>query len=206
MAESGRHRAPSRAHENNHPHRRPELIATAGGAALMVAIGVFSGWAHHSLTAEQPVPATIAATPPANSPAPLMTSPMRVQLRTWLAQAQPSIDAVLAARHDIATAAANNDIDGTGATCESAKDAVVTLQQFLPTPDMRLTNAFQTAISSYRVGLGYCISGAHNHNGNDMARAAGYIRQANGELQAAVDIVEAEVPGAVSHDADVVTV
>ncbi|BBX61689.1 hypothetical protein MSAS_08630 [Mycobacterium saskatchewanense] len=196
MADSGRHRAAqSRSRDGaNPPNRRGELIAAAGGATVLAVVGLFSGWANHSLTSARPVAATTAPAAPADTMVPAAPSPMRVPLRTWLSQAEPSIDALLTARQSIASAAANNDIARTGATCESAKDAVGALQHALPSPDARLNNAFQQAINRYGVGLQYCTAGAQNRDARDMAQAATYIRQANGELQAAVDLATAQVP------------
>lgn len=212
MATSGRHSAaPTQPRAGSKPsgrrtkEQRCELIAAASGAALLTVVGVFSGWAHHSLTTARPAPASAAARPAADSAVPT-AYPMQAALRTWLGQAEPSIDALLTARHLIASAAANNDIARTGATCESAKNAVAALQRSLPSPDARLTNAFQQAINRYGVGLRYCVAGAQSHGSQDMAQAATYLRQASGELQAAVDLVTAEIPGAGSPVAHVLTV
>jgi hypothetical protein len=202
MAHSGRHRAtPPHPTGTDVPSGRPrrqrhELLAAAGGAVLVAVIGTCTGWSHHGSTAAAPVAATRAEARPADA-VPPGASAMHGPLRAWLSRAEPSIDALLTARHLIASAAANNDIARTGATCASAQDAVAALQQSLPSPDARLTNAFQQAINRYGVGLDYCVSGARNQDGHVMARAVGYIRQANGELQAAVELVMAQVPGAV---------
>ncbi len=186
---------------------RRELIAAASGAALLLVIGVLAAWAHHSLSTVRPVSPTIAAAPSADGLAtPPTTPPMRVELRAWLTQAAPSIDALLTAHHEIASAAANDDIVGTGATCERAEGAVAGLQQYLPSPDSALNAALQQAIDGYHVGLRYCIAGAQHHDGDDLQQAATYIRQANSKLQAAVDLLKHDLPDSESPDARVLSV
>ncbi len=204
MTKPGRHRAASYQpkHGTYPPGRRRDLIAVTGGGALLVVIGVLSAWAQHSLSTARPVSPTTAA----SSAAPLGSPLLGPQLHAWLTQAGPSIDVVVVARYEIATAAANEDITGTGARCESADDAVAALQHNLPSPDPVLTNAFQQAINSYRTGLRHCIVGVNAHDGNDIGQAAAYIRQASAELQTAIGILTTDLPDAEIRDPGVVTV
>jgi hypothetical protein len=141
---SGSHRAPHQPARYEHHERK----AAAGDAVLLVVIAVLSGWAHHSLSTARPVAPNTTATPSADTTAsPLTSPPLRVQLRTWLTRAEPSIDALVDARHEIASAAANHDITGTSAACRTADGAVANLQHNLPSPDPALTAALQKAIS-----------------------------------------------------------
>ena len=212
MAMSSRHRATMRSWpQDGTPdkpagYQRHELIAAAAGAVLLVVIGVLSGWAHYSLSTAPPVLANTAATTQASAATPLASPPMRAQMRTWLTPAQPSINALLTARHEITSAAAIDDIDGTGAACQTADGAVTSVQHHLPSPDPALTAALQRAMNTYRVGLGYCITGAQNQDGNDLEHAVTYINQGNAGLQAAVDLLECDLPNSEPRDPGVMTV
>jgi hypothetical protein len=186
--------------------QRHELIAAAAGAVLLVVIGVLSGWAHYSLSTARPVLANTAATTRASAATPLASPPMRTQMRTWLTPAEPSINALLTARHEITSAAAIDDIAGTGAACQTADGAVTSVQHHLPSPDPALTAALQRAMNTYRVGLGYCITGAQNQDGNDLEHAVTYINQGNAGLQAAVDLLECDLPNSEPRDPGVMTV
>jgi len=212
MAMSSRHRATMRSWPQDGTPDKPagdqrhELIAAAAGAVLLVVIGVLSGWAHYSLSTARPVLANTAATTRASAATPLASPPMRTQMRTWLTPAEPSINALLTARHEITSAAAIDDIAGTGAACQTADGAVTSVQHHLPSPDPALTAALQRAMNTYRVGLGYCITGAQNQDGNDLEHAVTYINQGNAGLQAAVDLLECDLPNSEPRDPGVMTV
>ena len=206
MAMSSRHRATMRSWpkegtpDKPASYQRHELVAAAAGAVLLVVIGALSGWAHYSLSTARPVLANTAATTQASAATPLASPPMRAQMRTWLTPAQPSINALLTARHEITSAAAIDDIDGTGAACQTADGAVTSVQHHLPSPDPALSAALQRAMNSYRVGLGYCIAGAQNQDGNDIEHAVTYINQGNAGLQAAMDLLECDLPNSAPRD------
>lgn len=137
-------------------HREP--IAAWNGAVLLVVVATLAGSAHYSLSITPPALPNTAPTPPAStSVTPVTPVPLRAQLRTWLAQTEPSIDALLAASREIASAAGNHDLAGTGMACQTADGAVASLQQHLPSPGAALSTALQQAIDRYRVGLRYCI-------------------------------------------------
>lgn len=215
MATSSRHRAPVRPRLNDGDtalgtsawHQRHELIAAAGGAMLLVVIAVLSGWAHYSLSNARPVLPHAATAAPATGVAEPLTSPRPGgQLRGWLAQAEPSINALIAARRAITAAAAADDIVATGAACESADVAVTGAQHHMPSPDPELNTALQQAIDSYRVGLGYCVRGVQTHDGTKIAHAARYIERGNVELQAALAIIDRDLPENQPRDPRVLTV
>lgn len=215
MGMTGRHRAvaPFRPNDGVNPPGRVtsyasrELSVKVYGTALLLVIGVLAAWAHHSLSTVRPAPPTIPAASPASDPAgPPTSSLMRVQLRAWFTQAEPSINALFTARHEIASAAANDDIVGTGTTCERAEGAVVGLEQYLPSPDPALNPALQQVITGYHVGLRYCIAGVQHHDANDLGQAAAYIRQANADLHAAIAILDHDLPTSESPDANVLSV
>lgn len=195
MAKPGLHRAavrrPPRA-------RRHERATTASGAVLLLVIGVLATWAHHSLSGG-PSPA-VAATQSS------LSAPARTHLRAWLTRAEPSLDALLAARHQIASAAANNDVPATVLTCEHAAGAVSGVDRSLPSPDSALTIALQRAIGNYRLALDHCIGGAHNQDAGDFLQAATYLRQASEEMQAAVDLLKRDLPDFGSRGDTVITV
>jgi hypothetical protein len=61
-------------------------------------------------------------------------------------------------------------------------------------------------MNTYRVGLGYCITGAQNQDGNDIEHAVTYINQGNAGLQAAMDLLECDLPNSEPRDPGVMTV
>lgn len=198
MAYSGLHRASDKRHQP---------IAAVVGAALVVAIALLSAWAHHSLSTPRPVAPNTTAMPSTNTSAtPPTPPPVRVQLRAWLTRAEPSITALVTVRREIASAAANHDITGTGAACRTADGAVANLQHHLPSPDPVLNASLEQVISAYRIGVRYCISGVQNTDANDIAQAANYFDQGYAELEAAVDIPERDLPGSEAADARITTI
>jgi len=218
MATSGRHRAPVRPRHHGGddvsvqpaPYRRHELIAAASGTMLLVAIGVLSGWAHYSLSGARTLsPRTAAAVPATGSAAPLTSPPSPHadgKLQAWLAQAEPTLDALIAARHAVTVAAAADDITATGSACRSADGAVAGAQRHLPSPDPELNLALQQAIENYRVGLRHCVVGVQNHDGGEIAHAASYLDQGNAELRAGLAIIERDLRDARPQDTGVLTV
>jgi hypothetical protein len=197
MAYSGLHRAPDKC---------DALLAAAGGAALLVVIAALSAWAHYSLSVSEPH-ANRAATPPARaSTAPLPSQVMRAQLRTWLTEAEPSINALVTTRHEIASAAANHDITKTGAACQTADGAVANFQHQLPSPDPVLNTLLQQAIAAYHIGVHYCTSGVQKNDANDIEQAANYIDQGNAGLEAAVDILQRSLADSEAGDPSVMLI
>jgi hypothetical protein len=202
MTTSSRHRAPehsARKAGTNLPGKqgrsqRHELAAAAGGVVLLVVIAVLSAWAHHSLSTARPAPPHDAAALPAGAFDPqLPPLPMSMQMRAWLNIAGPSLNALVNAQDDIVAAAAQGDVAGTGAACQAAAGAVANTQQHLPSPDAALNTALQHALTNYRVGIRYCISGTQNQDAEDIGQATAHISQGNTDLQAAVDIVEGDL-------------
>jgi len=202
MATSSRHRAPE-----HYPRKagtnllgkqgrsqRHELVTAAGWVVLLVVISVLSAWAHHSLSAARPAAPSAPAALPAGAFDPqLPPLPMSMQMRAWLNIAEPSLIALVNARDNIVAAAAQGDVAGTGAACRAAADPVANTQQHLPSPDAALNAALQQALTSYRAGIRYCISGTQNQDGEDIGQATADIGQGNTDLQAAVDILEGDL-------------
>ncbi|WP_407687018.1 hypothetical protein [Mycobacterium sp. HUMS_1102779] len=210
MATTSRHRAPVRSRHHGGDgvsvkparYHRQELTAAAGGAVLLVVIGVLSGWAHHSLAN---------ANPPSDAPATGVAEPLTSphpggQLQGWLTQAEPSIDELISARHAVTAAAAVGDVTATGVACEGADASVAGAQRHLPSPDPELDIALQQAIDNYRVGLRHCIVGVQNHDGGEIAYAASYLDQGNAELRAGLAIIEKDLRDAQPQDPSVLTV
>ncbi len=215
MATSSRHRAPGRPPLEDGDHApgapasypRLDLLAATGGALLLVVIAVLSGWAHHSLANPRPVPPHAGAPAPATGVAePRMSAHAGLRLRDWLTRAEPSIDALAAARRTVTAAAAGGDLAATGVACTGADAAVTGAQRQLPSPDPDLNAALQRAIESYLVGLRHCVVGVRQHDGIEIARAAGYIDQGNRELRAALAILDRDLPGVQPREPGVLTV
>lgn len=164
-----------------------ELMVAASEAMLVVVIAAVAMWAHHSLSSERSMTAAAAA---ASSPVSSSASmPMSAQLQAWRAEAEPSINALVTARGNIAVTAARHDIAGTAVACQTAGGAITSSRQHMPSPDPELTASFQQAIASYQVGLSYCISGAHNQDAASLRQAAGYFSQGDAALQSAMNIL-----------------
>jgi hypothetical protein len=181
-----------------------ELTAAASGAVLVVVIAVLSAWAHHSLSTS-PVSATntMAARPAtAASVAPLPSPPLRVQLRAWLDDAGPSIDALVVAGDNVVATATRGPIAGTSTACQTAAGALASARQHLPSPDPALNTALQQAFSNYRAGIRCCVPGTQNQDAIDIGQAPGFIDRGKTLLQNAFDILEADLSG----DSDVLTV
>lgn len=186
--------------------RPGEWAIPVSGIALLLMIGILAAWAHYGTSTARPDAPRAGATSASDDVTAPATPQMRVQLRAWLAQSQPSLDALLAARRDIASAAASNDIAGTGATCQTAQGAVAGVEHVLPSPEPSLNATPQRAVGAYRLGLGRCIEGARTNGGNDIAQAATYLSEAGTDLQAAVGALERDVPGFQSQDGNIMTV
>jgi hypothetical protein len=154
-------------------------------AVLLLVITVaVSVWVYDRSMSQQPhSPKSVVATPPSAS-----DPQLRVRLRAWLTASEPMIDALVIARNNIATAAGQRDITGTGAACRTASGAVADLHRQMPSPDPMLNSQFLQAISDYDAGLHHCIAG------DGMQRAATYITQADAAMHAAFDIL-GKVPG-----------
>jgi hypothetical protein len=211
MATSSRNRAPRRSARKGGAkppgkrgrYQRHELATAAGWAVLVVLIAVLSAWAHHSLCTARPAPSNTAAALPASaaSTAPLRSPPLRVQLRAWLDEAEPSINALVIAGDNVVAAATQGDIAGTGAACQTAAGALASAQQHMPSPDPVLNTALQQAFNDYQAGIRYCISGTQNQDAIDIGEGAGFIDQGKIGLQKAFDIIKVDL----SSDSAVLT-
>ena len=186
-------------------YHRDSRFAMGSWIVVLVVIGLLWAWAHFGLSTPGPASAETAAAPPVSGFA-TSVLPMPAQLRVWFTRAEPSINALLDARDEISAAAARHDVAGTGAACQSADAAVANLRQYLPSPHSALTTALQSAVDSYHDGMRYCISGVQNQDGDAIAQAATYFRQANGDLQVAAGILESELVGSESLHGGVVLV
>jgi hypothetical protein len=163
-------------------YERDQQVALAGLIALLIVIAVMASWAYSKSAARQAnlVNSSVA-------PAPL-TMPQ------WLAESEPSINALVAARQDIAAAAAKGDLAATSAACRTATAAAAHLHRQLPSPTPALTTTLQRALSSYDLGLPYCMSAARTNDGHGLQRAADYIAEGDAVLRVAI--------GFLGHDSD----
>lgn len=107
----------------------------------------------------------------------------------WLAQSQPLVDGLVVARNNIAAAAAQRDLSATGAACQTANSAVESLHQQMPSPEPALTNTLQHVISSYSVGLRYCISASKTRDGEGIQKAVSYIADGDDAMRIATDML-----------------
>jgi hypothetical protein len=171
-------------------HRARERALSASGAVLVAVIAVLSAWAHHSSSSGRSARPTANAKPP---------KPALEQLREWLSDAEPSINALTTARDNIAVAATQKDLAATGAACQTAGAAVVNSQQHLPSPEPALNTALHQAIGKYQAGLGYCLSGSRSQDAAQLAQAAAYFNDGDTDLQAAMNFLDrnlsADPPG-----------
>ncbi len=153
-------------------------------AVLLIVTAALSAWVYHKSSSHQPESLAGAAPAPPSASDPQM----RVQLRVWLTESEPMIDAVAIARNNITAAASQREIAATGAACRNAAGAVADLHRRMPSPDPMLNSQLLEAISDYEVGLPYCILG------NGMQLAATYIIHADAAMHAAFDML-GHVPG-----------
>ncbi|MGB6206576.1 hypothetical protein [Mycobacterium sp.] len=157
--------------------------STLRAVVLLIVTAALSVWVYdRSLTGQPSLVRATAAPPSASDPQ------MRVQLRAWLTDSEPMIDALVIARNNITAAAGRRDVVATSAACRTASGAVADLRRRMPSPDPMLNSQFLQAISDYDVGLPSCMSGG------GMQQAAIYITAADAAMHAAFDIL-GHVPG-----------
>lgn len=178
-------------------YQREQRITAASWAVLAVVIAAVSVWAHYRSAPRQPD----SPTPPSIALAPQT----RLQLRAWLTESEPLINALVIARNNIAASAAERDIAATGTACQSATDAVADLHRQLPSPTPGLTTTFAQAVSNYDLGLPYCIGASGVRDGHGMQQAATFITQGDAAMRAALDFLQ-HIPGCEPRDVPVLIV
>jgi hypothetical protein len=172
--------------------RRHELAAAVGGVMLLVIIAVFSAWAHHRLSAAGS--ASIARSLPTTSTTAGRLSPeSRQQLRVWLKDAKPPIDALLIEGDIVVTAAAHGDGVRAASACHTAADAVASAEQHLPSPDAALNTSLQQAFTDYQTGIQRCVSATQKQDAIEFGQAAGFISRGKTELHKAYDVIAADL-------------
>jgi hypothetical protein len=174
---------------------RDQRMAATGTVVLSIITVALSTWMYQRTSTAQPDSADRVAATPSSAPSPQV----RVQLRAWLTQSEPLINALVIARNNIAAAAAERDISGAGAACRTATGAVADLHRQLPSPEPTLTSSFQQAISSYERGLPYCVGATGVRDGNSLQQAASFISQGDTAMRAALDFLD-RVPGCEARD------
>jgi len=160
--------------------QRDQRIATVGNVVLFIVVVTLSVWMYHKSSTGQAV-----------SPH-RVTPPKPVALHAWLGGSEQSISGLVTARNHIAAAAAQRDLAGTGAACRTATSAVADLHRQMPSPEPVVTSTLQDAMTSYAIGLPYCISASQAQDGAGMQRAATYISLGDQAMRAALDILEPE--------------
>ena len=163
-------------------YERDQRIALAGMVSLLVVIAGLASWAYCKSSARQ------ADSVNNSSASGAATMPQ------WLAESEPSINALVAARQEIATAAATGNLAATGAACRTASGAAAHLHRQMPSPTPMLTTTLQRALSSYDLGLPYCISATQANDGHGLQRAADYISEGDATMRVAI--------GFLGHDDD----
>jgi hypothetical protein len=178
-----------------------QRVTAVGIVVLFMIFAAASGWAYpRSSTGQSDSPDGAAA------PLPSALAPqLRVQLRAWLTESRPLINALVIARNNIATAAAERDIARTGAACQTATGAVADLHRQLPSPAPTLTSTLQQVVSNYDAGLPYCIGATHVKGGDGMQQAATFITRADAAMRTAFDFLD-HVPGCEARDMGVLIV
>ncbi len=165
--------------------RGPMLVATAYGAALLVAVGISASWAHYRLATAAP------AQPPAVAlqPAGALPPSLQVQARAWLREAQPSVHDLFVAGDYAVIDASDGDFAGAGVACKSASVAAARLQQHTPSPDSWANLLLQMAIGDYRAGIHRCRSGAEDSNTARLGASIADLKRGGAELQDAIEIL-----------------
>jgi hypothetical protein len=158
----------------NSRYERDQQITLTGLVALLIVIAALASWAYCKSSARQ--------ADSANNPAAHGATTMP----QWLADAEPSINALVAARQEIAAAAAKGDLAATGAACRTASGAAAHLHRQMPSPTPMLTTTLQRALSSYDLGLPYCISATEANDGHGLQRAADYISEGDATMRVAI--------------------
>jgi hypothetical protein len=166
-------------HRYTSRYQREQRITVTSWAVFAV-IGAIVAWAYLHWSAARSVTFGDDATPP--------SAPMP-SIHGWLDRSERLINDVVAARNGIATAAAHQDIAGTGAACQTATGAIAHLHQEMPSPEPLLNSTLQQAISDYSTGLPYCISASRTEDGDGLHRAASYISQGDDAMRAVLDIL-----------------
>lgn len=161
-------------------YQHEQRVAAAGWTVVAVFIAAAWLWAHH-----------LASTEPQDSPEGTVAQATRptTSMPTWIAESEMWIHGVVIARNNIAAAAAQHDLPATGAACRTATGAVENLHRHMPSPEPALTDRLQRAISSYIVGLPYCISATETEDGQGLQRAASYITEGDNSMQEALDML-----------------
>lgn len=163
-----------------------QRFTLASWGALLIVIVVLSAWAHHHSSARRSDSADSAAMPSSSGAA----SSRPLSLPTWLNKSASSINELVAARNNIATAAARHDIAMTGAACRSASSAVAEVRQELPSPEPVLNSTLHDAVDSYEIGLPYCVRATQTQDAEEMRRAASYISNGDAAMRAALDFFD----------------
>ncbi len=188
MATYSHHLVPARSPRNLGGR---ELVVAVRWAVLLVVIVVLSALAHHSLSASRQASQHAAAAQPASSISPpLPALPVGPQLRAWFTDAKPSITAMFIAADNFVTAARYSDSAKAGAACQTAADALATLQQHTPSPDAALNTKLQQAITHYQAGVRDCVAGKQDRDPVETGKALVSFNQGSTDLQAAVGIIE----------------
>jgi len=154
----------------------------AGLVALLIVIAALASWAYCKSSAQQADSVNSSAAPAAST------------MPEWLAESEPSINALVAARQEIAAAAAKGDLAATGAACRTASGAAAHLHRQMPSPTPMLTTTLQRALSSYDLGHPFCISATQANDGHGLQRAANYITEGDAVMRVAI--------GFLGHDSD----
>lgn len=166
-------------HLHNSRYQHEQRITVASWIAVLF-IATAWMWIHHTASAGPEDPPLDGPAGPAR-PAPSMPA--------WLAQSQPLVDGLVVARNNIAAAAAQRDLSATGAACQSANSAVESLHQQMPSPEPALTSTLQHVISSYTLGLHYCISASKTRDGEGIQKAVSYIADGDDAMRIATDML-----------------
>lgn len=160
----------------NSRSQRDQRISAIGTVVFVVVSAAVSAWLYYR---SDPSDGDATSLPNASVP------PMPV----WLIETKQSINDLVNARNNIAAAAARRDLAATGVACRNATGAVANLHQQMPSPEPSVNNPLQQAITSYEMGLPYCISASQIQDGAGLQRAATLITQGDAAMRQALDLL-----------------
>ncbi len=175
-------------------------------AVMLIAAAASVGWMFHASSVVRFVLPDTAAAAANTFPAQSKTLSPAQQLRVWLRQAAPSLDALLALRDRIDSAAVRLDDAEIRGACEAGRAVLPRVQERLPSPDVSVNAVLQRAVDGYRLGFAECLSGTRHQDAAGEELAAVHLYRASDDLRMAMAVIARDLAGGAGSDAGVVTI